>query len=115
MEYQQFLDSCAEYRGQIKVALKRKELVGDIELNLCEYKSELKKKHIHNGLGRGLFLQEAYNIYDPYFDELYKMLSERDKSGGDVKSNMIVERKCGSATLCWKAIYGLYIGRFGGQ
>lgn len=86
LEYQQFLDSCAEYRRQIKAALGKKEWVGDMELNLCEYKSRFKKKHIHNGLGRGLFLREAYNIYDPYFDELYEMLSERDKSRGDVKS-----------------------------
>ncbi len=86
LEYQQFLDSCAEYRRQINAALKRKEWVGNMELNLYEYKFGFKKKYIHNGLGRGLFLREAYDIYDPYFNDLYEMLSERDKSRGDVKA-----------------------------
>ena len=46
LEYQQFLDSCAEYRRQISVALKNKEDVEDMELKLCEYKYRFKKKHI---------------------------------------------------------------------
>ena len=44
LEYQQFLDSCAEYRRQISVALKNKEDVEDMELKLCEYKYRFKKK-----------------------------------------------------------------------
>lgn len=86
IEYQQFLDSCAEYRRQIKVSLKRKENVEARELELCKYRYRFKKKHIHDGIGRELLLRDAYNIYDPYFEELYEMLSERDKSRGDVKS-----------------------------
>ena len=93
LEYQQFLDSCAEYRRQISVALKNKEDVEDMELKLCEYKYRFKKKHIHNGLGRGLLLREANDIYDPYFDELYEMLSDRDKCRGDVKSEYQIRKK----------------------
>lgn len=93
LEYQQFLDSCAEYRRQISVALKNKEDVEDMELKLCEYKYRFKKKHIHNGLGRGLLLREANDIYDPYFDELYEMLSDRDKCCGDVKSEYQIRKK----------------------
>lgn len=65
----------------------------DMELKLCEYKYRFKKKHIHNGLGRGLLLREANDIYDPYFDELYEMLSDRDKCRGDVKSEYQIRKK----------------------
>lgn len=86
LKYQLFLDSCAVYQQQISAALKRKENVEELELKLCEYKYRFKKKYIRNGLGRELFLQEAQNIYDPYFDELYEMLPDRDKYRGDVKT-----------------------------
>lgn len=90
-EYQQFIDSCSNFRNQINAAVKRNEWVGEMELKLCEYKFRFKKKHIHNGMGRELLLREASDIYDPYFDELYEMLSDRDKSRDDV--NMAYESR----------------------
>ncbi|WP_302613640.1 TlpA disulfide reductase family protein [uncultured Bacteroides sp.] len=32
-----------------------------------------------------MLLRDAYDIYDPYFEKLYGMLSERDKSRGDIR------------------------------
>lgn len=93
LEYRQYLDSCAEFRRQIKAAVKRNEWVSEMELKLCEYKFRFKRKYIHNGMGRGLFLKEAYNMEDPYFEELYKMLSDKDKSRGDVKAGYESRKK----------------------
>lgn len=93
LEYQQFLDSCSRFRTQINASVRRNEWVGEMELMLCEYKFKFKKKYIHNGMGRELLLREASDIYDPYFDELYEMLSDKDKLRGDVKMAYESRRK----------------------
>ncbi|WP_455592331.1 thioredoxin-like domain-containing protein [Bacteroides sp.] len=85
-EYQQYLDSCTVFYKQID-ALQGQAGIYEAEWQkLFAYKFQFKKKHIHNGLGRTLFSDEAGFLDDHYFFDLYEMLTEKDKNRGDVKS-----------------------------
>ena len=54
-------------------------------INFFFYRYIFKKKHIHNVLGRSIFLDDVSYSDDPYFAQLYEMLSDRDRSREDVK------------------------------
>ena len=88
-EYKAWKDSCSVYWRRFFKAEKEKKDEMYNQYWACRYAFE--KKHIHNALGRNLFLDELNNTIPdcPYFiqmcDSLYEMLSERDKSRGDVK------------------------------
>ena len=86
LEYQHYLDSCSILQARAKIAIDKEELA-KVQQDILKYKFEFKKKHIHNGMGRELFLKDSQFINDPHFDELYDMLSIRDKSRGDVSSD----------------------------
>lgn len=85
LEYRQFSDSCIEHSRQINASLQKGKNVEELERRLSEYRYRFVKKHIHNGMGRGLFLEYAFIIPDSCFEELYGLLSERDRSRGDVR------------------------------
>lgn len=82
-EHQAFKDSCDVFLKKLRAdTTARKEKLQAF----YAYQLEFKKKHIHNGFGRELLVEE-YNTYGaPHFEELYNMLPDRDKRRVDVKS-----------------------------
>lgn len=84
-DYEIFQDSC-------RVLWKRFSLEKDLVLKkklydqFFSYRYTFKKKHIYNALGRSVFLDDISYSDDPYFIQLYEMLSDRDRSRGDVKA-----------------------------
>lgn len=86
-EYQQYLDSCAVFYKQID-ALQGQTGIYEAEWQkLFAYKFQFKKKHIHNGLGRTLWMNDSGRFEEPYFFDLYEMLADKDKKRGDVESS----------------------------
>lgn len=86
-EYQQFLDSCDVFYKRIEATQGQAGVHEAAWKELFSYRFQFKKKHIHNGLGRSLFLNDSGYLDDSYFFDLYEMLPDRDKKRGDVKSN----------------------------
>lgn len=89
-EYQQYLDSCAILYEPIATAdgqEGQEEVLNAAWQRFYAYKFQFKKKHIHDGIGRALFLDESGHFDDPYFYELYELLTDKDKQRCDVRSD----------------------------
>lgn len=84
-EYKIFQDSCRVLWRQFNT---EKDLVLKNKLydQFFLYRFNFKKKHIHNALGRSIFIDDVSYSDDPYFARIYEMLSDRDKSRGDIKA-----------------------------
>lgn len=91
LEYKQYRDSCGVLYSLIADIEKQSGQEGQEEAwkaayqRLYDYNFQFKKKHIHNGIGRSLFLYESGFMNDPYFYDLYELMSDRDKQRDDVK------------------------------
>lgn len=85
-EYRQFLDSCSALFKEIDSLQKQSVPNESAFQKLYSYRYQFKKKHIHNGLGRSLFLEDSGYRDDPYFYKLHDLLTERDKQRYDVRS-----------------------------
>jgi len=88
-EYKTWKDSCAVYFRRFREV--EKERKTEMFNQYLAFRYAFEKKHIHNALGRELYLDELnISMPDSLFiqlcDSLYGMLSERDKSRGDVKN-----------------------------
>ena len=83
-DYKIFQDSCRVLWKQFSI---EKDIVLKKKLydQFFFYRYIFKKKHIHNVLGRSIFLDDVSYSDDPYFAQLYEMLSDRDRSREDVK------------------------------
>lgn len=84
-DYKIFQDSCRVLWKRFSIEkdlILKKELYG----HFFSYRYTFKKKHMHNALGRSIFLDDISYSDDPYFVQLYDMLSDRDRSRGDVKA-----------------------------
>lgn len=84
-EYKVFQDSCRILWKQLNT-LKNIAEKEKIYEHFFSYRFEFKKKHLHNAIGREVFLDDVSFSDDPYFSKLYTKLSDRDKSRGDVKA-----------------------------
>lgn len=86
------LDDYKIFQDSSFVLWKRFSIEKDVLLKEKLYKSffsyryAFKKKYIHNALGRSIFLADVCYSDDPYFAQLYEMLSDRDRSREDVKT-----------------------------
>lgn len=89
-EYQQCLDSCAILYKRV-TALNGKEGQAKAHEEAYQlydlYKFQFKKKHIHDALGRALFLAETGMADLALSSELYELLSDRDKQRCDVRAD----------------------------
>lgn len=92
-EYQQFLDSCSALFKEID-SLQRQSVPNESAFQkLFAYRYQFKKEHIHNGMGRSLFLEDSGLRDDPYFYKLHDLLTERDKQRYDVKSEYEMRKR----------------------
>lgn len=85
-EYRQYADSCASLERSINVENQPKSFYDAGCERFFAYKLQFKKKYIHNGIGRYFFLDDAYDVDDPYFYELYELLPDKEKERYNVKS-----------------------------
>lgn len=85
-EYQQFKDSCSILLQEAESGEQEQQSSATAFNRFFSYRFQFKKKHIHNAMGRDLFLSDVQYRDDPYFIDLYKQLSDRDKSRADVKA-----------------------------
>lgn len=99
LEYKQYRDSCGVLYSLIAAIEKQRGQKGQEEAweaaykRLYDYNFQFKKKHIHNGIGRSLFLYESGFMGDPYFYDLYELMSDRDKQRADVKHDYESRKK----------------------
>lgn len=91
-EYQQFRDSSA-ILGKRVDALNGTEAYEEAFRQYDLYRFQFKKKHIHNGLGRSLFLDETGISDADLSDQLYELLSHKDKQRCDVRSDFEKRKK----------------------
>lgn len=84
-DYLKYRDSCSIIRRTFSDQGKTQAFYDEGWERYFAYKFQFKKKYIHNGIGRLLFLDEAHYRDDPYFYRLYELLSDRDKGRCDVK------------------------------
>ena len=84
-DYQQYLDSCRKLWDVCTTKGKTAAFYEKGWKDFFTYKFLYKKKYIHNGIGRSLFLDDAHYMNDPYFYTLYDLLPENDKLRYDVQ------------------------------
>ncbi|MEG0109340.1 MAG: TlpA disulfide reductase family protein, partial [Lachnospiraceae bacterium] len=85
-EYQQFRDSSAilgKRVGALNGTKAHEEAFRQYDL----YRFQFKKKHIHNALGRSLFLDETGISDADLSAQLYELLSDKDKQRCDVRTD----------------------------
>lgn len=84
--YRQYIDSCRSLERAINVKGETQAFYEAGWERFFAYKFQFKKKYIHDGIGRLLFLDEAHYRDDPYFYKLYELLPVRDKERDEVKA-----------------------------
>lgn len=84
-EYRQYVDSCSMINRTFAIDGQTQAFYDAGWERYFAYKFQFKKKYIHNGIGRFLFLDDAAYCDDPYFYKLFELLSDRDKRRCDVK------------------------------
>lgn len=84
-DYRQYTDSCRSLERAVCVKGESQSFYDAGWERFFAYKFQFKKKYIHNGIGRSLFLDEAHYRDDPYFYKLYELLPARDKVRYDIQ------------------------------
>nr|WP_302831257.1 TlpA disulfide reductase family protein [uncultured Bacteroides sp.] len=83
-DYQQYRDSCRSIPKTFSIEGQSEAFYKAGWERFFAYKYQFKKKYIHNGIGRSLFLADAQYRDDPYFYKLYELLPDSEKKRNDV-------------------------------
>nr|WP_302831258.1 TlpA disulfide reductase family protein [uncultured Bacteroides sp.] len=87
-EYKLYVDSCSSIERAYSVEGQTQAFYNEGTERLLSYKYQFKKKHIHNGIGRNLLIEESAQYEsDPYFYKLYELLPEKDKKRYEVQDS----------------------------
>lgn len=82
-EYKQYRDSCKMlFRCLEEIQHRSEEEIETAWQKLYLYQFRFIEKYIHNGFGRMLFLDVSDS---PYFYDLYKLLTEKERQRGDIR------------------------------
>ena len=83
--YRQYRDSCKNIPKTFSIEGQTEDFYKAGWERFFAFKYQFKKRYIHNGIGRTLFLADAHYRDDPYFYKLYELLPDSEKERNDIK------------------------------